>query len=117
MLSIFKKIYMGCDFPKKNVLKLFNDTNKNEEHLNKTFQLMKENLASTKKKNLDQKNDEFFNIKYKKDIEDVVKHACYCCKILCFAFQIRLFFKLYFNKLPNDLKNEIIEDFIFICNS
>jgi hypothetical protein len=50
MLSIFKKIYMGCDFPKKNVLKLFNDINKNEEHLNKTFQLMKENLASTKKK-------------------------------------------------------------------
>ncbi len=50
MLSILKYIYMGCDFPKKNVLKLFNDTNKNEEHLNKIFQLMKENLASTKKK-------------------------------------------------------------------
>jgi hypothetical protein len=65
---------------------------------------MKENLASTKKrkKNLDQRNDDKNIIKYKKDIEDVAKHACYCCKTLCFTFQIRLLSKLYFNKLPND---------------
>jgi hypothetical protein len=80
---------------------------------------MKENPASIKKrkKNLGQKNDDKNIIKYKKDIEDVVKHACYCCKTLCFTFQIHLHSKLYFTKLPNDLKNEKIEDLIFICNS
>jgi hypothetical protein len=36
---------------------------------------------------------------------------------LCFAFQIHLVFKLYFNKFPSHLKNEKIEDPIFICNS
>jgi SUMO ligase MMS21 Smc5/6 complex component len=29
-----KKTNMGCDFFDKNVLKLFNEINKNEEHLN-----------------------------------------------------------------------------------
>jgi hypothetical protein len=55
-------------------------------------------------------------IKYKKDIEDIVKHACYCCKTLCFAFKIHLVSKLYFNKFPNDFLNEKIEDLIFIYN-
>jgi hypothetical protein len=48
---------MGCDFPNKNVLKPFNETNKNEKHLNNFVQLTKENLASTKKRNVHQKND------------------------------------------------------------
>jgi hypothetical protein len=98
-----RKTNMGCDFPNKNVLKLFNEVNKNEERFNNFVQLTKENLASTKKKkNLDQKNDEKNIIKYKKDIEDIAKHACSCCKTLCFTFQIHLLYKLYFNKLPND---------------
>jgi hypothetical protein len=41
---------MGCDFPNKNALKPFNDTNKSEEHFNNFFQLKNENVASTKKK-------------------------------------------------------------------
>jgi hypothetical protein len=79
---------------------------------------MKENPTSTKKKkNLNQKNDNKNIIKYKKNIENIVKHACHSCKTLCFAFQIHLVSKLYFNKLPNDFINEKIEDPIFICNS
>jgi hypothetical protein len=35
-----------------------------------------------KNKNLDQKNDDKNIIKYKKDIENIAKHACYYCKTL-----------------------------------
>ncbi len=47
-----------------------------EEHLNKFVPLMKKNPTSTtkRKKTLDQKNDEKNIIKYKKDIENIVKH-------------------------------------------
>jgi hypothetical protein len=31
---------MGCDFPTKNVLKPFNETNQNEKHLNDFVQLI-----------------------------------------------------------------------------
>jgi len=27
-------------------------------------------------------------IKYKEDIQDIVKHICYCCQRLCFAHQV-----------------------------
>jgi hypothetical protein len=27
-------------------------------------------------------------INYKNHIEDIAKHVCYCCKRLCFAYQI-----------------------------
>ncbi len=39
---------------------------------------------------------------YKKDIENIAKLGCYCCKTWCFAFPICLVSKLYFNKFPND---------------
>jgi hypothetical protein len=70
---------------------------KNEEHFNKFFLLTKENPASTKKKKkkLDQKNDNKNIIKYKTEIEDITKHACYCCKTLCFAFKIHVVSKLF----------------------
>jgi hypothetical protein len=35
---------------------------------------------------------------------------------LCFAFQIFLISKIYFNKLCSDFKNEKMEDPIFMCN-
>ncbi len=35
---------------------------------------------------------------------------------MCFAFQISLIFRLYFNKLHSDLENEKMEDPIFMCN-
>jgi len=41
---------MGCDFLKKYVLKPFNETSRNEEHLNNFVQLMKENTTSKTKK-------------------------------------------------------------------
>jgi hypothetical protein len=57
-----KETNMGCDFPPKNVLKSFNETNRNEKHLNSFVQLTKENHVSTKtktkNKNLDQKNED-----------------------------------------------------------
>jgi hypothetical protein len=55
-----KETNMGCDFFNKDVLKPFNGTSRNEEHLNHFVQLMKENptLKKKKKKNLDQKNDD-----------------------------------------------------------
>jgi hypothetical protein len=67
---------------------------------------LKENPTSTtKRKNkCDQNNDDTNIIKYMKKIEDIAKHACYCCKTLCFAFQMCLAFKLYFKKLPNKFK-------------
>jgi hypothetical protein len=58
----------------------------------------------------------FLIIKYKKDIENIVKHACYCCKTLYITFQIFLFSKLYIKKLPTDLKMKKIKDRILICN-
>ncbi len=45
---IIKK--MGCDFLNKYVLKPFNETSRNEEHLNNFVQLMKENTTSKTKK-------------------------------------------------------------------
>ncbi len=47
-----------------------------EEHLNKFVPLTKKIPTSTtkRKKTLDQKNDEKNIIKYKKDIENIVKH-------------------------------------------
>ncbi len=48
-----------------------------------------------KKKKLDQKNDNKNIIKYKTEIEDITKHACYCCKTLCFAFKIHVVSKLF----------------------
>jgi hypothetical protein len=41
---------MGCDFSNKHVLKPFNETNRNEENLNKFVQLINENPTSTKKR-------------------------------------------------------------------
>jgi hypothetical protein len=104
MFSIKKETNICCDFPNKYVLKPFNGISINEEHLNNFVQLTKKNPASTKRrrKNLDQKNDNKNIIKYKKDIEDIAKHACNCYKTLCFTFQIRLISKLYFNNLSND---------------
>jgi hypothetical protein len=63
---------------------------------------LKKKKKKKKKKNLDHKNDDKNIIIYRKDIQDIAKHACYCCKTLCFALQIHLIFKFYFNKLPND---------------
>jgi hypothetical protein len=45
-----KEKNMGCDFSNKNVLKPFNETNRNEEHLNDFVQLMNESLTSKKKR-------------------------------------------------------------------
>jgi hypothetical protein len=50
---------MGCVFPNKNVLKPFNGTSTNEEHLNNFVPLTKENrVSTTRKKNLNKKNDD-----------------------------------------------------------
>ncbi len=78
-----KETNMGCDFPNKDVFKPFNENNRNEEHLSNYVQLTNENPTSTKKKEkktVDQKNDDKNIITYKKDIEDIAKHACYYCK-------------------------------------
>jgi len=48
------------------------------------------------------------NIKYMKKIKDIAKHACYCYKTLCFAFQIHLAFKLYFKKKIQIIKKQKI---------
>jgi hypothetical protein len=45
-----KETNMGCDFFNKDVLKPFNGTSRNEEHLNHFVQLMKENPTLKKKK-------------------------------------------------------------------
>jgi hypothetical protein len=42
-----KETNMGCDFLNKDVLKPFNGTSRNENHLNNFVPLMKENLTST----------------------------------------------------------------------
>jgi hypothetical protein len=41
---------MGCDFCNKDVLKPFNETNRNEEHFNNFFQLMNESPTLAKEK-------------------------------------------------------------------
>jgi hypothetical protein len=34
-------------------------------------------------------------LKYKNEILDIAKYACYCCQILCFGYQIHYAFELY----------------------
>jgi len=34
-------------------------------------------------------------LKYKNEILDIAKYACYCCQILCFGYQIRYAFQSY----------------------
>ncbi len=95
------KFDVKCDtIVKDNPIDL---TSKNSSHLifikQKKLQLKTIQLHQKKKKKtpiIDQKNDNKNIIKYKKDIENIAKHACYCCKTLCFAFQIHLVSKLYF---------------------
>jgi len=56
-------------------------------------------------------------IKYKKDIQDIVKHFCYYCQR--FFFLIPNFFasKSYIKKLLNAIQDIQRNDRIFICKS
>jgi hypothetical protein len=98
---------MGCDFPNKDVFKPFNETNRNEKHLNNLVQLTNENPASTKKrkrKPLTKRMTTIILLNIRKILKTFLNMHVIIVKR--FTFQICLVSKLYFNKLPNDFLNE-----------
>jgi uncharacterized CHY-type Zn-finger protein len=56
-------------------------------------------------------------IKYKKDIQDIVKHVCYCCQRLFSKFQIVFASKSYIKKLLDAIQDIKTNDHILICKS
>jgi hypothetical protein len=56
-------------------------------------------------------------IKYKKDIQNIVKHVCYCCQRCFLKFQNFFASKSYIKKLPNAIQDIKTNDRILICKS
>jgi hypothetical protein len=56
-------------------------------------------------------------MKYKKYIEDIPKHVCYCCQRLYFAHQIFYASHSYIEQFLNPLKNVISNDCVLMCKS
>jgi hypothetical protein len=64
-----------------------------------------------------QKLNNKYVMKYKKDIEDIPKHVCYCYQRLYFAHQKFYALHSYIEQFPNPLKNVISNDCVLMCKS
>jgi hypothetical protein len=59
----------------------------NDKHKNFQTQLVKKDNNQEQMNILKNINDTHI-LKYKYDIEDILKHVCYCCEKLCFKHQL-----------------------------
>jgi len=110
---------MGCDFPNKNVLKLFNETNKNEERFNNFVQLTEENLASTKKKKktLTKRMTKKILLNIRKILKTLLNMHVLVVKHCVSHFKFIFFINYILTNYLMIFKMKKIEDLIFICNS